>query len=122
MIPEIVKVEPTDEEKNERDQIKWVLIGTRLIIGPFQSHLVLVMDALYPDLKVRDFATARKKLDEYAQNGGDEFLAAGTAWSGGEMTYWKSYQLGLKTPHHLRGILYPVIRDTILHEPKWRQE
>lgn len=123
MITEITKVEPTQDQKNQEDQINWVLVGTRLIIGPFQSHLILAMNGLYPDLGVEDHTAAWEKFDEYVQNGGDEFLTAGTFWSSGHIAYWGSQWLNLKGPErHLREILCPAIRDTILSEPKWRQE
>jgi hypothetical protein len=123
MITEIIKVEPTEDQKNLEGDIIWVLVGTRLIIGPFEYFIILVVSALYPDLKVEESETAWKKFDEYVENRGDEFLAAGTFWSSGNIKWWDSHWLNLKSPErHLREILYPAIRDTILNEPRWRRD
>jgi hypothetical protein len=114
LITQITKVVPQSGQENLINQIKWVLLGSNLIIGDFMDHMYMVMEALHPDL---NFGEAMKKVDGYR----NQVVAAGVATKDGSMLSWESTGFGMVTPRHLQDELSADVRDIIVDEPNWRQ-
>lgn len=114
LIEQVAKVMPKSSQENLKNQIKWVLLGSQLIIGDFMDHTYLVMEALHPEL---DFGEAMDRVDGYR----DQVVAAGIANKDGSMDRWESTGFMVETPWHLRDELSAIIRELITSEPDWRK-
>lgn len=114
LIAQITKVSPQLSQENLKNQIKWVLLGSHLIIGYFMDHTYLVMEALHPDL---GFEEAMEKVDSYSSR----VVAAGIANKDGSMDLWKSTGFMVDTPWRLREELTSAIREIVTNESNWRQ-
>lgn len=114
IIAQITKVAPQRSQENLKNQIKWVLLGSQLIIGDFMDHTYLVMEALHPDL---GFDEAMKKVDSY----NSQVAAAGIANKDGSMDCWKSTGFCVETPWHLKEELASAIREIVVSESNWKQ-